>query len=202
MIPSPPRLHAVADDRVLAFSDYTARVAEIARQGSVALHVRSRSLGARDLSHLVKRTVDAARGECVLVNDRADVVLTLKVHGLHLPATGLTIAAARSILGPEVWIGRSTHSAAEARGALDDGADYVFLGPIWKTTSHPERPALGPEILRPLRGLRVVAIGGITAQLVQVAVDAGAWGVAAISSIWEAADSGAVVQRMLLSLVP
>ncbi len=201
-MPLPPRLHAVADDRVLALNDYTKKVADIARQGNVALHVRSRSLGGRDLSHLVSRTVGAARGAYVMVNDRADVALTSQVHGLHLPANGLTIAAARSILGPKVWIGRSTHSAAEAREALADGADYVFLGPIWKTTSHPERSALGPETLRPLSGLRVVAIGGITTELVQVAVDSGAWGVAAISSIWEAPHSGATVQRMLLSLVP
>ncbi|MFQ5704158.1 MAG: thiamine phosphate synthase [Gemmatimonadales bacterium] len=202
MITPPPRLHVVTDDRVLGFSDYTQRVRDIARQpGHLALHVRSRARTGRQLVHLVQTTQEAAPGTAVLVNDRVDIALATQAAGVHLPASGLTISAARSILGPRCWIGRSTHSASEAVSALEDGADYVFLGPIRRSASHPEQPAMGLSVLESLRGLRVVAIGGVTAETALSVIEAGAWGIAAISSIWDSPDCGAAVRQMLLSLV-
>jgi thiamine-phosphate pyrophosphorylase len=102
-------------------------------------------------------------------------------------------------LAADQLVGRSTHSADEARRALDEGADYVFIGPIWSTPSHPGGPALGPGALRELHSLPVIAIGGVTPERARECRDAGAWGVAAISALWRATDPAAVARAMLLS---
>jgi thiamine-phosphate diphosphorylase len=97
-------------------------------------------------------------------------------------------------------VGRSTHGAEEARAAAADGADYVFLGPIWPTPSHPGRPGIGVESIRQAVPARVIAIGGVTPERAAACIDAGAWGVAAISALWLAEDPAAAAAELLLCL--
>lgn len=139
-------------------------------------------------------------GAAFFVNDRADIARLAEADGLHLPAEGLSVAAARGLLGRGRLIGRSAHNAAEALRARDEGADYVFLGPIWPTASHPRRRALGLDAIRDARGVTVIAVGGVTPARVAQCLDAGAYGVAAIRALWDAADPASTARAMLLSL--
>jgi thiamine-phosphate pyrophosphorylase len=136
----------------------------------------------------------------LFVNDRVDVAVAAQARGIHLPSAGLPIAVTREMVGPSMLIGRSTHGAAEALAAHADGADYVFLGPIWETPSHPGAPGLGIPAIRQASGARVIAIGGITPERIGPCLDAGAWGVAAISALWLAEDVAAAAEAFLLSL--
>ena len=103
-------------------------------------------------------------------------------------------------MGSGVWIGCSTHDPESAMCAVDDGADYVFLGPIWNTTSHPGRPGIGTAAIERAQTGRIIATGGITLDRVAMCLDAGAYGVAAISSLWGADDPGSAAAEMLLLL--
>lgn len=194
---SVPRVHAVMNDRVATRRDLVERGTAIAAGGGTALHVRSRMTSARALLGLA-RTFRGS-GAVVFVNDRADVA-RLAGAGVHLPAGGLPIPVARELLGADALVGCSAHSPAAARRAADEGADYVFLGPIWRTPSHPEREPLGTAAIRAAGPARVIAIGGITVARVAACRDAGAYGVAAIRAIWDDPDPGSVVRRMLVSL--
>jgi thiamine-phosphate pyrophosphorylase len=150
----------------------------------------------------------SAGGARLFVNDRVDVALLAGAEGVHLPAGGLPISKVRALVGPDRWIGRSTHSPAEAQRAADEGADYVFLGPIWETPSHPGqgrergrgRPGIGVTAIEQVRAVRIIAIGGITPDRVAHCLDAGAYGVAAITSLWRAPDPGSAAAEMLLLL--
>lgn len=196
-----PKLHAVTNNSILENPDYAERARSLAVSSEVALHIRSRTLGGRELFQFALLTQEstAHTGTAVLVNDRADVARAAQLDGLHLPASGLPVAAARKVLGLDRLIGCSTHSVAEAHAARDAGADYVFLGPIWRTPSHPNQAPLGPEIISQIEGIPVIAIGGVTPRLVAAAVEAGAYGVAAITSLWHAPEPNVVARRMLLS---
>lgn len=197
-----PRLHAVTDDATARLTDLDTRARAVAALGDVALHARGPSLDGRLLLELARRLRDAARGTKALlfVNDRLDVARIAGADGAQLPGGGLPLPAARALLGPDVLIGRSVHSAAEALEAHADGADYVFLGPIWETASHPGVTPLGPDAIARAAPARVIAIGGITAARAPLCRAAGAHGVAAISAIWRAADPGGAAREMLLSL--
>jgi thiamine-phosphate pyrophosphorylase len=138
----------------------------------------------------------------LFVNDRADIARIVAADGLHLPETGFSVDAARSVVGDTMLIGRSTHSTTGTDEALDAGVDYTFLGPVWTTSSHPDTPPIGLEPFQRVPPGRVVAIGGVTPDRVAEAVAAGAWGVAAIDALWKADDPRAAAEAMLISLEP
>ena len=191
-----PRLHAVTNHDIIALPDLKARAESLAGAGAVALHARAEAVDAArliDLARLLGET-----GAAVLVNDRVDLVREVGAAGVHLPSAGLPVEAARRLLGPDAIVGCSTHSPEEARAAHADGADYVFLGPIWETASHPGRLPLGPDSIAAAQPARVMAIGGVTPERAAVCRDAGAYGVAAISALWLADDPGSAASEMLL----
>jgi len=191
-----PRLHAVTNDQILTLADLESRARAIAGAGEVALHVRGRSTPALKLVEIAQRFREA--GSVLFVNDRLDVAAHSGSLGVHLPSGGLPTAAARQLLGSNVVIGRSTHSAAEALAAWEEGVDYVFLGPVWETASHPGRPGIGTIAIEQARGARVIAIGGITPERVPMCVEKGAYGVAAVSALWHAPDPAAAAAQMLV----
>ena len=190
-----PRLHAVTDDRVLGLPDFLERAHAVALGPAVALHVRTRRAGRFALT-VTERLVALARASdtLVIVNDRIDVALLAGADGVHLPEAGCDARAVQR-LGPSLLTGRSAHTIEASR---PPNADWVFLGPIWPTRSHPDRPALGPEALAQA-GERTVAIGGVTPRRARDAARRGAAGVAVLSALWDAADSGAAARALLLS---
>jgi len=139
-------------------------------------------------------------GARVIINDRVDVAIIAGASGVHLPEQGLPTEGARRLLGPASWIGRSVHSAEAARAAAADGADYVMLGPIWETASHPGRLGIGLEAIAEANPARVIAIGGVTPERIAPCLSAGAYGVAAVSALWNGPDLRSAAQAMLLSL--
>lgn len=202
MIPALPRLHAVTDDRIVALSNLLSFARALAAAGPLALHLRAPGLTGAALLALARQLQNVVTGTAsrLIVNDRADVARICGAGGVHLPEQGLPIAAARALLPAGATVGRSVHSAEDARRAADQGADYVFLGPIWETPSHPGRPPLGPDAIAAAQPARVIAIGGVTPERARVCREAGAYGVAAIRAVWEATSPGLVVQQILLSL--
>jgi thiamine-phosphate pyrophosphorylase len=203
--PAVPKLHAVTDQTVAALSNLESIAStllsptgrERGTSSVVALHARIPHADGRLIHDLAMR-LGRTRG-AVFVNDRVDVARIVRAAGAHLPSDGLPIKAARAVLTGDQLLGRSVHSSEEAREALDEGADYVFLGPIWETSSHPGRPGLGVGAFKGLASLPIIAIGGITAERARLCRDAGAWGVAAISALWHAPDPAAAARAMLLS---
>lgn len=190
-------VHAVTDDRVLARPDFLERAAALALGPAVALHLRGRLPAHRMLALADRlRGLAAASGTLLLVHDRLDIAMLCGADGVHLPSAGLPTAPTRQALGGGALIGRSVHAAAEARSAMDDGNDYVFLGNIWETASHPGRPGLGPAALAEARPARVIAIGGVTPATAALAAQAGAAGVAAIRALWDAEDPAAAARAM------
>ncbi|HEU4587081.1 MAG TPA: thiamine phosphate synthase [Gemmatimonadales bacterium] len=196
-----PRLHAVTDAAVLALDDLGVRAAALASAGSaIALHVRDRAATGRALAAAAQRLAALARPAeaAVFVNGRPDLAAAIGGHGVQLAADDLAPAAARRLL-PQGWIGRSVHSRAEAEAAQREGADYLLVGSVFETPSHPGRAPAGLELVRDCAalGLPVIAIGGMTPARAVEAREAGAWGVAAIRGLWLAPDPARAAMEFL-----
>lgn len=196
-----PRLHAVTDDLVLADADLGIHAAAIAAVGpAAALHVRGRQSAAAFLAKCATRFMALASPAeaSVIVNARPDLARAVGAQGVQLGRGDLTVADARTVLGAG-WIGQSVHSLAEAQRAIAEGADFLLLGSVFETATHPGQPALGLDLLAEVAalGTPVVAIGGVTPARAPAVRDAGAWGVAALRSLWHAADSYAAAMDML-----
>lgn len=202
-----PSLHAVTDDAVLGRSDFLeqARAVLAAGRGAVALHVRGPRAGGRRIFELARALTESADrvGAYLYVNDRVDVALTTCAHGLHLGRRSLPVEEARRLGGPELVIGVSTHEVDEAHEAERAGADYVFVGTVFPSASHPETAPAGTKLVTACAArirIPVIAIGGITPERVPEVIEAGARGVAAIRGVWGAASAAGAVEAYLNAL--
>jgi len=196
-----PRLHAITDATVITDPAFGARLAGVASAGAaVALHARDRNLSGAALTALAERMMAhaAAPEAAVLVSGRPDIARAVGAHGVQLGQLDLAPADARTVM-PGGWIGRSVHAVGEARQAVDEGADFLMVGNIFETTTHPGRPAAGTALIEQTArlGIPVIAIGGITAPRVRELRDAGAYGIAALSAVWHADDAAAATVALL-----
>lgn len=196
-----PRLHAVTDAAILAAPDFGIRAAAIAAAGSaVALHARDRTPSGAALTRAAQRLLALARPPeaAVFVNGRPDVAAAVGAHGVQLGSSDLPAGDARAVF-PQGWVGRSVHTVAEAASAIGEGADYLTVGNIYRTPTHPDRPGAGLGLIREVvaMGRPVIAIGGIDLDRVQEVHGAGAYGVAAIRALWGAPDPAAAALALL-----
>ncbi|MEU9606706.1 thiamine phosphate synthase [Streptomyces sp. NPDC048057] len=157
---------------------------------------------AEELAHL-EVFADACRrhGALLAVNDRADVAHAIGPDVLHLGQGDLPVPAARAILGDDVLVGRSTHSAAEASAAaVQPGVDYFCTGPCWPTPTKPGRHAPGLDLVRHTAALGTdrpwFAIGGIDAENLDEVLDAGARRVVVVRAVTEADDPAEAASRL------
>lgn len=194
-----PRLHLITSDEVLGAGDFLGRArAVLAAHGpDVALHVRGHGLDGGPLLRVARELAPA--GGALLVNDRLDVAL-VGGTGAQIGRHSLPVSAARQLL-PDHWLGYSAHAVQEAEDAVHDGADFVVLGTIFATVSHPGWQGAGVGLVRSAaRVAPVVAIGGVTPDRVDACVEAGAYGVAVLGGVWRADDPVAATGLYLEAL--
>lgn len=201
-----PPLHVVTDDGVLARTGFADGARGVLERGGpeVALHLRGPRTAGRLVYELAAGLAPVARaaGALLLVNDRVDVALAAGADGAHLGHRSLLPADARALLGAGRWVGASVRTPAEARDAVAGGADYLFVGHLYATPSHPGEDGVGPGRIAELRGpgVPVVGIGGITPQRVREVVRAGAAGVAVVRGVWDTGDPARAVSSYLDAL--
>ena len=193
-----PRIHAITDERIARRGDLDDVARELTDGGGseLAFHARGRALSGREHYELAVR-LSRRPTVRLFVNDRLDVALAVPTAGVQLGHGSVPVSAARA-LDPRWWIGKSVHDLAEAEAARAEGADYLVVGPVYASATHPDRQPLGLERLQELTalGLPVIAIGGITLERVAAVHAAGAYGIAAIRALWDAAEPADAARRM------
>lgn len=200
--PALPRLHLVMDDRVFTEPGFTAAATGIMEAGrsELAFHLRAPGATGRAIYEAGRTLADVAgsTGSLLLVNDRVDVAMAVGAGGVQLPARGLPPASARALMGSGPAIGASVHTVAEAEDAAG-GADFLLVGTVFGSASHPDREGSGVSLIREIvpLGRPVIGIGGITPAHVPELLAAGAHGVAALGAVWHAADPQDAVRRFL-----
>ncbi|HEY9314720.1 thiamine phosphate synthase [Williamsia sp.] len=140
-------------------------------------------------------------GALLSVNDRADIAVLSGADILHLGQDDLPVSSARRIAGDDIIVGRSTHSAAEARSAATEtGVDYFCTGPCWPTPTKPGRSAPGLELVRDTTAQEPTrpwfAIGGIDEQRLPEVIAAGAQRIVVVRAITAADDPEAAAVRL------
>jgi thiamine-phosphate pyrophosphorylase len=179
---------------------------EALQAGVRLIQLREKDLDTRSLLTLAAELLTLTRSynASLLINDRVDVAKAIGADGVHLPANSLPLPVTRRILGPKALIGASAHTSQEVLAAEEQGADFIVLGPIYDTPSKRELgPPLGVQIMaeikrrchKPLYG-----IGGLTPARVAEVREAGAYGVAVISSILESTSVSNSTRQFLTAL--
>ena len=141
-----------------------------------------------------------AAGIPFIVNDRVDVALAVDADGVHVGQDDMPASRARRLIGRGKILGVSAGTVAEARKAVDDGADYIGASPVFSTPTKPDAPPpLGIEGLRAMSaaaGVPVVAIGGINRGNAESMIRSGAAGIAVVSAIVGAEDVAAAARAL------
>lgn len=135
----------------------------------------------------------------LIINDRLDIAMAVGAAGVHLGQDDLPCAAARKLLGEDYIIGVSAHNPAEAKAALQSGADYLGCGAVFGTATKADVKKLGTDGLAAIckaKGLPVVGIGGVTADNYREVRAAGADGAAIVSGILAQPDIRATVETI------
>ena len=200
-----PCLCLVTDRTVGAPDSLVERVAAAVAGGVDMVQVREKDLPGARLLELANTLKDAV-GECaaILVNERVDVAAAAGVSGVQLGEEALGVAAARRILGDGCLVGRSVHSLTAAEEAAAQGADFLIVGTMYSTRSHPGALPAGPELMRNISShcrVPLIGIGGINESNLGEMLRAGASGVAVITSILNSDNPEAAARRLKTAML-
>lgn len=187
-------------------ADNLLSVVESALQGGLTL-VQYRDKTADDcarlklaekLCHLCHR-----HGALFIVNDRIDLALAVGADGVHLGQEDLPIGLARKLLGAQKLIGRSTHCPDDLHHAIQAGADYIGVGPVYETPTKEGRAAVGLGYVRYAAEQSTIpwfAIGGIDTNNLEEVLRTKANRVSVVRAIMQAENPTLATQYFLSQL--
>lgn len=206
-MPSLGRLHLITDTRPGRDPLAVLRAALPVARADLVVQVRvTDEAGDREAYELARQVVALCRpyGATCLVNDRLHVALAVGAAGGHVGADDLPVAEARRVLGAGAVLGATAREPVAAAEAVAAGASYLGVGPCHATTTKSGLPdPIGPEGVRAVAGaveVPVIAIGGVTAASVPALRAAGAYGVAVVGALSQAADPAAAAAALIRAL--
>lgn len=193
-----PRLIVIADgftrppirDRVLRMADARALPwVQLRDHNATAEEFGDRT---RELVAEIRR-----RSPETLISVNGYPVLAVELGvGLHLGFRSISTASARTMLGPYLLIGYSAHS--DSHMSVIAHCHYVTYSPVFPVPKPTASAPLGLERLGRMArrsNKPVFALGSIKVDRVQACLEAGAYGVAALSGVMSAEDSVAAVRQ-------
>ena len=196
------RVHAVTDTELLESVDFLDKARALSATGLAAINLRAHGFKGGRIFSIAEalREITAREDVPLVVNDRLDVALAVSADAVHFGARSIPIRVAAPLCrARKIPFGYSCHSLKEAGEAQELGAAYVYLGTVFPSTSKPGVTPAGLGLLERVCGeldLPVFAIGGMSPVNAAKAASSGAYGAAAISSVWKAGNIAQAVEHM------
>lgn len=192
MVPDWARLYLLVDCQ-LPIDSFEVRLADVCRSGVDMVQIRDKSVDDRVLlayAQRAKGVVDAL-GKFLVINDRVDIAMMVKAHGVHVGQEDLPIEEVRRIVGNSMWVGVSTHDMEQAKEAVAAGASYIGCGPTFPSSTKSFQDFAGTDFLRAVHEhfqVPAFAIGGIHRENLEAVLQTGVHRVALQHAIWNAND--------------
>ena len=183
------RLHVLTDTVMQTRFSHSDLARLALRGGADTIQFRQKTGSTREMIRIAAQMKQLCSDYDVplIVNDRVDVAIAAEADGVHLGQDDFPIPLARELLGQEKIIGASASDINEGRKCLEEGADYIGFGPVYPTTSKDDAGAVkGVDTLTQIAqavSAPIIAIGGISSNHVSEILQAGAHGIAVISSV-------------------
>lgn len=185
-----PRSYLVTPEPSLnqAFSSFIQHLETTLKSGIRLVQLRAKTLSEAQYIQLAKEVLVCCRyyDARLLLNASIDVVQIVQADGIHLTSTNL-MACKNRPLSPELLVSAACHDQHQILRANQIDADLLTLSPVLPTATHPSATPLGWARFRELAALTsipVYALGGITPHMLNEVRTAGAYGIAAIRSLW------------------
>jgi thiamine-phosphate pyrophosphorylase len=168
--------------------------------GAGCIQLRDKEMPKRELLVWAYRLreITKERGVTFIMNDHLDIALAVEADGVHLGQDDFPVPEARRIAGPHFIIGASTHSVQEARCAVEEGASYINIGPLFPTqTKKGVGSPVGPDLIAEVTSavnIPFTVMGGIKLENVEEALKRGATRIAVVTAIVGAEDIAAAAR--------
>ena len=109
------------------------------------LQLRAKKFAPSEVERLARLMLPVTRdaGVPLVINDHPRVAAAVGSEGVHVGQDDSSVAETRAIVGASCFVGKSTHSIAQARAALAEGADYIGFGPLFATGTKPDYIPIG-----------------------------------------------------------
>lgn len=198
---SSARLYAIVDLGYVGPEAVEAMTRGLVEGGADILQLRAKRLAPAAVERLARLMLPVTRdaGVPLVINDHPRVAAAVGSEGVHVGQDDFSVAETRAIVGPSCFVGRSTHSVAQARAALAEGADYIGFGPLFATGTKPEYVPIGLGDLAEVHRFATVpvfCIGGVNRARLPAIIAARARRVAVVSAFLLADDVRSEVRRM------
>lgn len=202
-IPSDSRLYGIVDLGYVRPEEVESTTAALLRGGIRILQLRAKGIDPATVEHLARRMQPLCReaGAIFVLNDYPDMAARIGADAVHVGQDAGPLAAVRNIVGPQMLIGRSTHSPEQALAAVAEGADYIGFGPIFPTGTKPGRPSIGLQdiaaVQEQLGDFPMFCIGGINGTTLPSVLQAGARRVVIVSWLLQQPDPAAAARDII-----
>ncbi len=168
------------------------------------LQVRAKGATSAQFFLFAEQVVRSVAEHCrVIVNDRADIALTVGAAGVHLGEHDLPIWSVRKFVPAGFIIGATARDPGTAQKAQENGADYIGAGAVFPTGTKSDTRLIGlaglAEIAKSV-DIPVYGIAGVSPANCALMVQAGAYGAAGITAITRAEDPVSAFQALEESL--
>lgn len=199
------RLYGIVDLGYVTPEKVEHMTAQLCSGGVDVLQLRAKKLAAGQIERLARLMLPITRehGVPLVINDHLEVADAVGSEGVHVGQDDDAVAKARAVVGSTCFVGKSTHSLAQAVAAQKEGADYIGFGPLYATGTKPDYVPIGlqdiAEVHR-LVALPIFCIGGVNAARLDDIIAAGAKRVVVVSAFLLAADVSGEVRTLKQSL--
>lgn len=184
---SDSRLYGIVDLGYVRPEEVESTTAALLCGGIRILQLRAKGIDPATVEQLARRMQPLCReaGAIFVLNDYPDMAARIGADAVHVGQDAGPLAAVRNIVGPQMLIGRSTHSPEQALAAVAEGADYIGFGPLFPTGTKPGRPSIGLQdiavVQEKLGDFPMFCIGGINGTTLPSVLQAGARRVVIVS---------------------
>jgi thiamine-phosphate pyrophosphorylase len=207
-IPPGARLYAIVDFGYVAEDAMEDVAAKLLAGGADILQLRAKGIPLDKVADAARKIIPLckAAGLPFILNDHPDLAAELGADGVHIGQDDGSIYDVRSRIPDGMIIGRSTHSLAQAKQALADGADYIGFGPLFPTPTKAGRPAIGLHDIAEMErevGSKIPAfcIGGIKPDNLGEVLAAGARRCVVVSHLLLAKDIAAETSALRAAMI-
>lgn len=201
------QLYAILDLGYVRAENAEAITRALLSGGADLVQLRAKGRPREEIERLARLLFPVCRdaGVPFIVNDHPSIAAMVGADGVHIGQDDGSLGAVREIVGPDMIVGRSTHSPDQARAALAEGFDYIGFGPLFPTPTKLGRPGIGIENVAAIQceigqSIPVFCIGGIKRGNLPQVLAAGARNVVIVSDLLTAPDIAAAVTEVKRTL--
>jgi thiamine-phosphate pyrophosphorylase len=176
--------------------------------GAGIIQLRAKGIGLDEIRNLAKQLLPICREKGVpfIVNDYPAIALEVGADGVHIGQDDGSLSDVRELVGEGMIVGRSTHSAEQAKEALLEGFDYIGFGPLFPTPTKVGRPGIGMGNVRLVQStvgqeIPVFCIGGIRRDNLEQVQRAGAQRVVVVSDVLRAENVMEATREIVAQLM-